>query len=190
MIKKQIEANEKLKEVDEFLFKNMHTDFLPSGLITTIEEAMRRANEYGDLTQLAIFMESFPEEVTDNKEACKLIATALRGELPGRSGKRFKSKVEKRVRDFLILQFLYFCEGFGHTIRFIDDEKIGSKDACDAAADLVDRYKFAMITGASIYKHIWLEHKNKGYMEDKKNIFNLSFARGQIAKKKKQNEKK
>ena len=94
------------------------------------------------------------------------------------------------VRDFHVLQFLYFCKGFGHTIRYIDNEKAGFEDACDMASRYVNRCEFAMISAGSIYRHIWLKHKNNGYMENKKGIFNLSFVRGQIEKTKDQNKKK
>ncbi len=184
MNKKAQEMKNKVQEVDGFLFKNMALGFTPSGLITTIEEAIRRVHEYGDLTQLAIFMEKAPEDVFGNKEACTLIATALRGELPDRRGKPDVGQMEKDIRNYHVLQFLYFCKGFGHTIRYIDNKKVGFEDACDIASRYVNRCGFAAISADSIYKHIWLKHKNSGYMEDKRISFENSFFKGQIEKKK------
>lgn len=174
------EKQAKTKEVDEFLFKHIHSDFLPSGLITTIDEAIRRAKDYGDFTQLARFMEVAPEDVTQNNEACELISFALKGDLPGRRGGNSVESLAVEVRNYHIINLMHFLKGYGVPVRS-KSKKMGHEDACDIASRYVNKCGFSPIVARSIYRKIWLKHK-KGYMTKYTQVFNLSYHRGRILK--------
>lgn len=160
---------EKLEEIDEILARNMCTAFLPSYLVTNVEDAVLRAKKYGCFIALAEVLEKFPDEVAANPEACRLIASKLRGE-DDRRGKPGIEQLKNDLRDLHVLGFIYYAhKGAG----------MGIKKVCNKAHEFLDRTKdFETISPDTIYLHIWRKHEKEGYMKEHLAHFRMEEVRG------------
>ena len=130
-----------------------------------VEHAKKEAYEFGNLKPLASMMDTHPEEVSQDKEACKLIAAHLRGEEWRGRGKRGQSKKEHKLKEYFLLDYIYFVMGY-YGYSAWDETK---ENACEIVSQTMEKLGYKKKTGQRIYKDIWRGHtKNARHEQEYK----------------------